>query len=293
MAIIKYFVGIVGTGKTTVACKMANENDLILDSDAIRAELFGDEACQDNPSLVFATMEKRTIEALNSGRNVFYVACNIWSRKRINFIKAIKQKAPGTIFECYIIECPIEIARERNSARSRVVPAYVIDKQLRQFEIPYEGEGWDNIEIIHNRSFKEAEKDYLEILNRVYDFGDQKNEHHSLTLFEHCVNAFTYASKNNFPSEVRGAAIVHDFGKAWTQEYWEKDDGKNAHYPNHANVGAWLSLNLENSLECAQLVNYHMLPYTDEKSQATWRARLGEKIWKELEQLHEADEAAH
>lgn len=293
MAILYYFVGIVGTGKTTVAYKMANENDLILDSDAIRAELFGDEACQDNPSLVFATMEKRTIEALNSGRNVFYVACNIWSRKRINFIKAIKQKAPGTIFKCYIIECPIEVARERNSARSRVVPAYVIDKQLRQFEIPYEGEGWDNIEIIYNSTHKEKQKAYYEILEKVQNFGNQKNEHHSLTLFEHCANAYIYACDNDFNSFVRCAALVHDFGKAWTQEFWEKDGGKNAHYPNHANVSAWLSLNVGNSLRCAQLVNYHMLPYTDEKCQATWRARLGEKIWKELEQLHEADEAAH
>lgn len=293
MAILKYYVGIVGCGKTTVARKALRENELFLDSDEIREELFGDAACQDNPALVFATMEERTIAALNSGRDVSYVACNIWSRRRISFVNTIKKKAPNTFLECYIVDCPIDVARKRNSKRSRVVPAYVIDKQVRQFEIPYVGEGWDSIEVIYNYTVEEGQKAYDEIINRVYDFGSQKNEHHSLTLFEHCLNAFTYASKHNFEPEIRGAAMVHDFGKAWTQEFWEKDGGKNAHYPNHANVGAILSLNLGNSLRCAQLVNYHMLPYTDEKCQATWRARLGEDLWQDIMLLHEADESAH
>lgn len=293
MAILKYYVGIVGSGKTTVARQALQEGELFLDSDEMREELFGDAACQDNPSLVFATMEKRTIEALNSGRNVIYVACNIWSRRRISFLNAIKKKAPGTVFECYVVVCPIEIARKRNSERSRVCPAYVIDRQLRQFEIPYEGEGWDSIKIIHNYNEEEGQEAYTNTLKRVHDFGDQKNEHHSLTLMEHCVNAYDYAINNNMPFAVRAAACCHDFGKAWTQEYWEKDGGKNAHYPNHANVGTILAVTSNLSLRALQLINYHMVPYMDEKAQATWRARLGEDFWKELMMLHEADAAAH
>ena len=293
MAILKYYVGIVGCGKTTVAKNRMEDGELFLDSDEIREELFGDAACQDNPALVFATMEKRTIEALNAGRNVIYVACNIWSRRRISFLKAIKSKAPNTIYKCFVVEAPIEVCRERNSNRSRVCPAYVIDKQLRQFEIPYFGEGWDEINIIHNYSTEEGQESIDNILNKVYDFGDQHNEHHNLTLWDHCNKTYEYACANKFPVAVRGAALLHDYGKAWTAEYWEKDGGKNLHFPNHANIGAWLALNQGMSLEVAQLINYHMVPYMDEKAQTTWRARLGEELWNELMLLHEADEMAH
>lgn len=293
MAILNYYVGIVGCGKTTVARKLCKENDVFLDSDAIREELYGDAADQSNPALVFATMEKRAIEALNNGQNVHYVACNIWSRKRISFLLALKKKVNQGYYKCHIIEAPVAICRARNSARSRIVPAYVIDKQLRQFEVPYFGEGWDKIDIIHNYTTEEGQSCINEIFDKVFDFGDQQNEHHNLTLWDHCAKAYEYSCINNFPIAVKGAALIHDYGKAWTAQYWEKDNGKNLHYPNHANVGAWLALNQGMGLETAQLVNYHMLHYTDEKCQATWRARLGEKLWNELALLYEADKAAH
>lgn len=293
MVILKYYVGIVGCGKTTIARKLLEENELLLDSDAIREELFGDAADQSNPALVFATMEKRTIDALNNGQNVSYVACNIWSRKRISFLAALKKKVKNCIYECKIVDAPIELCRQRNSARSRIVPAFVIDKQLRQFEIPYFGEGWDSISVIHNYTTKEEQDSTAAIMEKVYNFGDQHNEHHSYTLIQHCINAYAYACACDFPTSVCGAALLHDFGKAWTAQYWDKDNGKNLHFPNHANIGAWLALNQGVDLETAQLINYHMLHYTDEKCQATWRARLGEELWNELALLYEADKAAH
>lgn len=294
MATLCYFVGVVGTGKTTVARKMCGENELFLDSDALRAELLGSEENQSNNALIFNEMQNRTVDALNRGQNVFYVACNIWSKKRIQFLKSLRQRVKEPFeAKCFVVEAPIEVCRERNSARSRVVPAYVIDKQLRQFEIPYFGEGWDTIEIIHNYTVEEGQDSYDMILNKVYDFGAQKNEHHTLTLWNHCNAAFEYAAANHFSPHICGAALLHDYGKAWTAEYWDKDNRKNLHFPNHANVGAWLALNQGMSLRAVQLINYHMLHYTDEKCQATWRARLGEELWHDLALLHEADEAAH
>lgn len=294
MAILKYYVGIVGSGKTTVARQALREGELFLDSDEMREELFGDAACQDNPSLVFATMEKRTIEALNSGRNVVYVACNIWARKRINFLLSLKKKVPqDIIYECYIINCPIEIARERNSARARVVPSYVIDRQLRQFEAPTIAEGWDKIEIIDNFDVSLRAQYNKEIMDKVFNFGSQNNSNHSLSLADHCKAACNYADEHSFPSYLSLAAFLHDIGKAYTMEYWEKDNGENAHFPNHANVGAVLAMSMGAELRVIQLINYHMLHYTDEACQKTWRARLGEGLWHDLQLLNQADLAAH
>lgn len=292
--ILYLFVGIVGSGKTTVARKMCGENDLFLDSDALRAELLSGEEDQSNNALIFNEMQNRTVAALNRGQNVFYVACNIWSKKRIQFLKTLHQRVKQSFeTKCIVVETPIEVCRQRNSTRSRVVPAYVIDRQLRQFEVPYENEGWNEIQIIHNYTVEEGKDSCKIILNKVFDFGDQKNEHHSLTLWEHCYNAYYYAEANNFPATVKMASLLHDYGKAWTAEYWEKDNGKNLHYPNHANVSAWLALQLCSSLRTVQLVNYHMLPYMDEAARTTWRARLGEDLWNDILLVHEADEAAH
>ena len=294
MAILYLFVGVVGSGKTTVARKMCGENDLFLDSDALRAELLAGEEDQSNNALIFNEMQNRTVAALKAGQNVYYVACNIWSKKRIQFLKTLRQRVKEPFeAKCIIVEAPIEVCRERNSARSRVVPAYVIDKQLRQFEVPYFGEGWNEISIIHNYTEQEEEDCYVDIMNKVYNFGEQKNEHHSLTLWDHCCKAYNYTFINNFSFDLRAAAQLHDYGKAWTAEYWDKDNRKNLHFPNHANVGAWLALNMGMSLKTAQLINYHMLHYTDEKCQATWRARLGEELWSKLALLYEADKAAH
>lgn len=298
MATLHYMVGIVGTGKTYVANKLMEtlpENTLLLDSDAIRAELFGDEACQDNPSLVFATMEKRTIEALNQGRDVIYCACNIWCKKRINFLKALARKVDAVTFNCYVINCSIETARTRNSARSRVVPSFVIDRQIRQFEIPTYGEGWHHIKIIDNNidNTQDKVRAIVTYEERVKEFGSQQNSHHLLDLYDHCRMASHWARENNCGEDIVSAAYLHDWGKAWTAIRWEKDNYKEVHYPNHANVSAVLALNMGASLEVIALINYHMLLYTNLQCQQTWRNRLGERLWNKLILLHKADEAAH
>jgi len=43
---------------------------------------------------------------------------------------------------------PIEVVKERNKNRDRVVPEYVIDRMFKNIEIPTEEEGRDTIKII-------------------------------------------------------------------------------------------------------------------------------------------------
>ena len=54
MPTLTLMIGCPGSGKSTIAKKMAqNTGAVIVSTDAIRGELFGDENCQMNPRLVF------------------------------------------------------------------------------------------------------------------------------------------------------------------------------------------------------------------------------------------------
>lgn len=289
-----YMVGLVGAGKGFIVQQYIDENTCYLSSDDLRAELLGNDGDQSNNSLIFNEMQNRTICALNEGKNVVYDACNIWSKKRIQFLKDLRRRVKVPFkAKCILVLAPIEVCFARNAARQRTVPDYVITRQLRQFNVPYLREGWDVIDVVHNYTVEEGQKCVDFIMNKVYDFGSQNNEHHSLSLFDHNVAAYQYAEDNNFSATIKGAALNHDIGKAWTAEYWAKDNGANLHFPNHANVSAYLSLLLGMNINTALLIEHHMDFYMDECAQATWRARLGDEIWNELTLLHECDEAAH
>ena len=291
MVEVVFCVGIAASGKTTWAYKQ--EGYVVLDSDAVREELYGDATCQDNPDKVFNLIYKRAKEALRADKSVIFCSTNLTMKYRLHAIRQMKSVRPDAIIRAVIFNTPIEVCQKQNKMRERQVPDWLFMKQLKTLQLPVYNEGFDIIDVVHNCTYEEKREAYHKILNQVLNFGDQKNEHHTLTLFEHCVNAYDYALKNNFKAYICEAALGHDFGKAWTQEYWKKDNGKNAHYPNHENVSAYLSLNLGNSYRCAILINYHMIPYMDSHAQATWRERLGEELWNELMLLHEADLAAH
>ena len=173
-----------------------------------------------------------------------------------------------------------------------VVPDYVIDRQLRSFEIPFKKEGWDLIRVVDSDA-KTIEGEWKKYHELVKNFGAQENIHHSYSLQDHCQVCCKIAMRNRYSIDIIAAASIHDFGKALTKTYWEKDNYQNAHYPNHAQVGGYLAMNMGYTLEEAQLVCYHMIPYADKRTQDVWRERLGQELWEKIELLHEVDELAH
>lgn len=286
--------GLPASGKTYWAREKAKPYDTIISSDSIREELYGDPSIQDDPSQVFNIMFQRTRAALKAGRNVFYDATNIKSKYRINLLKSLKRLFPDVFYTCAIMATPIDVCHERNGERERSVPTYVIDRMLRQFEVPYEGEGWDKILVRYNYA-PDYDVDYYRrtYANLVEEYGEQDNAHHTLTLQEHCRTCRDIAARKSSDSDIVRAAYLHDYGKVWTAIRWEKDNYKELHYPSHSNVSAYMSLTMGYNIHITQLVGYHMLPYTDRKCQNVWRARLGEKLWEEILQLHLCDKLSH
>ena len=287
-------MGLPGSGKTYWAYNKARPYDVVLDSDEIRFEEYGDAECQDDPARIFNIMFQRTRAALRAGRDVYYVATNLSSRHRLNLIKSLKKMFPDIHYYCVVMATPIDVCHERNSMRERVVPAYAIDRMLRQFEMPLEGEGWDKILINYNYAPGYDVGYYRHSYARlVEEYGEQGNSHHTLTLQEHCCACGDIAMLGLSNADIVRAAYLHDYGKVWTAIRWEKDDYKEVHYPNHANVSCYMALTMGYNAHVAQLVAYHMISYTDQKCQDTWRSRMGEELWKEVVELHQYDEAAH
>lgn len=291
---IFYYIGISGAGKTTVADWRATEDEKLIDSDLVRAKLWGDASDQQHPEKVFDTMFNETCAALRQGCNVHYVATNLAMRHRLNFIHNIRKFfSPDEVeLNCKVVVAPIEECLERNAQRSRQVPENVIIKQGKSFQCPVEGEGWTDIEVIRNSALN-GEKYQRQLLNKMIDFGDQKNSHHSLNLAQHCLACLSnLTQKNILDKNLLDAGFFHDIGKIYTRVYWEKDDFKEAHYPGHGEIGSYAILAGDINIETAQLICYHMMLFGDESAQTTWKNRLGTKLWDKLLILHECDMSA-
>lgn len=306
------YMGLPASGKTYLAYKEHGEDAVIIDSDDVRQRLLGNATDQSQNARVFEHMYKETCACLEKDVSCCYVATNLSMKRRVNLLKSLRAKFKYIVFNCYLVIAPLDICHERNSLRDRSVPTYVIDRMARSFDPPCENEGWDNIYLRYNYHnddeawLSDDGSSYRMLYSgMVEQFGSQDNEHHQLTLHEHCKKCGDLAydalkheqgTDETFTRDevdIIFAAYFHDYGKALTKTYWNKDGGRNAHYPQHPEIGSYLVLTMGYNLHTAQLVRFHMVPYMDEAAQKTWRARLGEKLWREVMLLHTFDEAAH
>ena len=145
-------IGPSGCGKTTYAHKLATEErelgnpTVVLSSDDIREEIYGDANVQTNPGRVFKIMNDRTFENLAVGHNVIYDATNLSRARRVELIHQILGKHPQCYCEAIAFTTTVEECIRRQSLRKRQVPDDVVKRHHRQMEIPLYEEGWDSIQ---------------------------------------------------------------------------------------------------------------------------------------------------
>ena len=148
MITFNMMLGLPYSGKSYFVNKYKAENDEYISSDEIRKELYGDESDQTNPNKVFEIMYKITCKALSENKSVWYDATNIKSKYRSHLLNSLKHKFSDVHYKCYVMCTPFKILLIRQQNRDRFVPATVIDKMLRQFEVPMYYEGWNEIELV-------------------------------------------------------------------------------------------------------------------------------------------------
>lgn len=299
-------VGLPCSGKSTKAKEFAKEYDAtIFSSDELRAELFGDINEQSRNNELFTELHKRIKDCLVSGKSAIYDACNHHYKERMAFLQQLKNIPCEK--RCVVMATPYEECIRRSKVRDRKVPEYVIKRMYMAFDIPWYFEGWDKIWIEYPDNFKFT-KTAFDWFEDVMDYN-QDNPHHVLTLGEHCLQARRYidnlyAEGNlDYSTDLRYAALLHDVGKPKTKTFTNsKGEVTNvAHYYNHERVGCYESLFYEKAatdLYIATLIRWHMQPYfwekdNNEKLHNKYRKLWGEKMYKDIMYIHEADKAAH
>lgn len=284
--------GLQCSGKSTKAKELSRQyNATILSSDRYRYD-FPD----DNNETIFKKIYSKMNELLIQNQNVIIdsTAISIKARKQIfNNLKVDCEKI------CYIMNTPIEVCRKRleernNSDYPNKVPLEVLDKYYKSFEIPFMEEGWDVIMMDRTIPADQIIPYDMAILKKCVGFN-QHNKHHTQDLDKHLLSVVHYLEERHVSSVLFRAGLFHDVGKLDTQFY--KPNDENAHYYNHANVGAYNLMcntyyngNFDN-LTYLFYINYHMKPHDwqTEKSKEKWKRIFGEEKYSNLLLFNEAD----
>ena len=290
-------VGLSGVGKSTLLQNLKRNEiiDRIVSSDSIREELFGDASYQGDNNKVFNEVHNRIYQALKNEESVAYDATNLSSRRRKNFLKTLERFNVKKI--CIVLVAEPELLIKRQNERARKVPIEVIKKQLLSFQCPFYTEGWDDIWIL-NYSHRSLE-DSLE-RNKI----PNNNPHHTTnSIYEHCARAREIMKQFTNQKILLDAALYHDVGKYFCKTFTNSkgEITKDAHYYEHQNYGAYLSLldstysdKIFDRLYLANLIQYHMEHYfRNEKGLKKLEDQIGSMMYNDLKLLNKVDELAH
>lgn len=300
MANLEIMIGLPSSGKSTWAKKIINNRNWkhnIISTDEIRKEITGSEMSQDKNTEVFDIAYNRIIDSLKDNVDVIFDATNINYKKRMDIINRFKKYTDD--IDAIMIATPYEECIERNKKRERQVPEDVIKRMYMNFYVPQFFEGFNNITIIRNTNKFISMEELKRNLNIPHD-----NPHHKLSVLEHSDEAYLYLEKKYGQCALTLAGYLHDIGKPFCKTFVNANGETTdvAHYYFHEKVGAYDSIlytaeyRLEYQLYIAQLIQWHMLlydPNLTEKTIKKHKDRMGEDFWKDLEELHRADLAAH
>ena len=254
MTVVKVLIGVAGVGKSTYIEQHKTEKSLVLSSDALRIELFGDLEADNAPEaipVVFKTLHERMKEALLSKQydTIFYDATNLSRKLRKGFYEQFKKYAE---IEAIVLVKPLATILEQNSQRSGFakVPENVIRRMYESLQVPRISVDCDKIEVIGD--FEDFAEEISMIKGMKHDspyHAEDVDTHIQMTIDgAKAQESSTHYTKD----EIVTLAELHDLGKGITKkpsqsrgvahDYFVEVHGSHSMFANHQYVGAMYAL---------------------------------------------------
>lgn len=310
--------GLPASRKSTHAKYISHhENAIILSSDDMRVELYGDVNHQSSNGDLFQELYRRAKLNLTAGQNVIIDATNISQKKRINFINDFKQYQKEVIYiSANFVSCVMA-----DKYREKSVGYSVLDRMYRQLQIPLKEEGWDKVSYHFNENYHygiadlttliASQNTYEELFEELIKFSlfedikgmSHDSSYHSLSVSRHTYYVWNYILEHYHYKDrlaMLWAALLHDVGKAHCKNF--KEGSRYANYIGHENCSSQITMNflselgyeMEFILQVVKVVQNHMRLLDDPngKAEAKIRKMYGDDLADKLLFFREADTSA-